>query len=242
MAIVTNNTTNRQKRLSHLFSILGKGVRADSSDPRPVLEQFIFAVCREGTTRDQAEQAYQNLQDRFFDWNEIRVTSVHELAEALSGLPEAETRAQRIIDFLHEVFETTFSFDLESMQKKGVKQAAKQLARYAAANDYATAWVVQKSLGGHAIPLDNPSMRALRRLGLLDEDGPDMEAVRAGIEHQVPKARGPLFVDLISSLAVKHCHEDEPSCPNCPLLAHCPTGQDLQAAPVAHASHRPKPR
>ena len=240
--MATTTTTVKQKRFNHLISLLGKAARTDSVEQKPVLEQFIYAVCREGTTRELAEQAYKNLQGSFFDWNEIRVSSVHEIAEALMGVPDAETRAQRIIDFLQEVFETTFSFDLESLQKKGVKQGAKQLARYTAANDYATAWVVQQRLGGHAIPLDYPSMRLLRRLGLLEEEGPDLEAVRAGIEHQVPKARGQAFVDLISSLAVENCHEEGPTCQACPLLQHCPTGQDLKAAPMAAAASRQKPR
>src|ERR1700677_5081531 len=153
IVMATTTTTVKQKRFNHLISLLGKAARTDSVEQKPVLEQFIYAVCREGTTRELAEQAYKNLQGSFFDWNEIRVSSVHEIAEALMGVPDAETRAQRIIDFLQEVFETTFSFDLESLQKKGVKQGAKQLARYTAANDYATAWVVQQRLGGHAIPL-----------------------------------------------------------------------------------------
>ncbi len=89
-------------------------------------------------------------------------------------VPDGEARGQRLIDFLQEVFETTYSFDLESLQKKGVKQAAKQLSRYQAANDYAVAWVVQKSLGGHAIPLDAARCACLGRLGML-EDGLDLE-------------------------------------------------------------------
>src|SRR5207253_2839062 len=148
-----------------------------------------YAVCREGATREAADNAFKSLQEQFFDWNEVRVSSVRELADALQGLNDAETRAQRIVDFLQEVFETTFSFDLEPLQKKGLKQAAKQLARYQAANDYAVAWVVQKSLGGHAIPLDASALRVLRRLGIL-EDGRDMEALRASLEHQIPKIKG----------------------------------------------------
>ena len=89
----------------------------------------------------------------------------------MAGLPDAEVRAQRLIDLLQEVFETTFSFDLESLHKKGLKQAAKQLSRYQAANDYAVAWVIQQSLGGHAVPLEARPCAVLRRLGLI-EDGP----------------------------------------------------------------------
>src|SRR5262249_3928148 len=155
---------------------------------------------------------------------------------------EAETRAQRIIDFLQEVFETTFSFELEPMQKKGLKQAAKQLARYQAANDYAVAWVVQQSLAGHAVPLDAPSLRVLRRLGIIDDDGDDVEALRASLEHHIPKARAALFCDLVSTLAEDYCWDDDPHCLACPLAAHCPTGQEQRTALAAHGSERRKPR
>src|SRR6185295_12177319 len=106
------------------------------------------------STRDSADQALQGVRDRFFDWNEVRVSSTIEIVEALDGiLSDAEARAQRIVDFLQEIFETTYSFDLEPLlevlQKKGMKQASKQLMRFQAANDYAVSWVMQQSLGGH---------------------------------------------------------------------------------------------
>src|SRR6202011_1475190 len=114
-------------------------------------------------------------------------------------------------------FETTFSFDLESLQKKGVKQAAKQLARYQAASDFAVAWIIQQALGGHAVPLDAPSLRTLRRLGLIESDQNDLEAIRASLEHIIPKVRGSLFGELVIALAEELCLEDEPLCGSCPL-------------------------
>ena len=224
-------TLNKQKVVNHLFTTFGKPAKeADDLPARPVLEQFIYAICREGTTRPQADMAFAALQDRFFDWNEIRVSAPEELAAVLEGLmPEPEKRAQRIIDFLQEVFETTFAFDLEALQKKGLKQAAKQLARYQAANDYAVAWVTQQSLGGHAIPLDNVTLRVLRRLHLIEDGVVDLETIRASLEHQVPKVKGTLFVDLISSLGQDHCHESRPACSSCPLKPHCPTGQTAKS-------------
>jgi endonuclease-3 len=159
----------------------------------------------------------------------------------MGEVPEAEQRAQRIIDFLQEVFETEFSFDLEPLQKRGLKLAAKQLARYQAANDYAVAWVVQQSLAGHAVPLDGPSLRALRRLGLIEAESDDLESLRAGLEHHIPKARGPLFSDLISALADEYCWDDDPHCVACPMASQCPTGQEAKSL-VASGSERRKPR
>ncbi len=233
--------TNKQRLLNQLLGPPAKAGKGAEPGPRPVLEQFILAICREGVTREAAERAFRNLRERFFDWNEVRVSSTRELAEALDSLPDAEGRAQRLIDFLQEVFETTFSFDLEGLQKKGMKQAAKTLQRYQAANDYAVAWVVQQSLGGHAIPLDAPSLRVLRRLGLIENDQEDLEALRASLEHQIPKARGAQFCDLISAIADEVCLEDEPNCSACQLNAHCPTASEVKASSAAVAS-RPKPR
>ncbi|MBI3408055.1 MAG: endonuclease [Planctomycetes bacterium] len=231
---------NKHKLVNQIFTTLGKGYKPSDVAKPQVLEQFIYALCREGATREAADQAYQALADTFFDWNEIRVSSPREVADILDEhLPDGEVRAQRLIEFLQEVFETTFSFDLEALQKKGFKQAAKQLARYHAANDYAVAWVVQQSLGGHAIPLDGQTLRVLRRLGILEEDETDLEALRASLEHQIPKARGTDFVDLISALAAEHCWEDDPSCPACPLHKTCPTGIEMKAPAVA-ASKKPR--
>ncbi len=235
-------TTNKQRLVTQVFTAIGKGRHYPDPPARPVLEQFLYAICREGVTRDAADKAFRSLKDQFFDWNEVRVSSSRELAVALDSLPEAEQRGQRMIDFLQEVFETTFSFDLDSLDKKGMRQAAKQLARYQAANDYAVAWVVQQSLGGHSMPLDAPSLRVLRRLGLIEEDEDNVETLRASIEHHVPKAKANLFGDLISAVAEDHCHDDEPRCSSCPLLGGCPTGQEAKSAVAAHAPHRHKPR
>jgi endonuclease III len=232
-------TASKHKLVNQLFA-LHKGPREREPQGRLVLEQFLYAICREGVTRDSADQAFASLRERFYDWNELRVSSAREIADAIDEfVSDGEARAQRLIDFLQEVFETTFSFDLESLQKKGLKQAAKQLSRYQAANDYAVAWVIQKSLGGHAIPLDAAALRVLRRLAIL-EDGHDLEALRASLEHQVPKLKGADFVDLISVLAEDHCWDADPNCPSCPLHKTCPTGMEMKltSAPVASKKSR----
>jgi endonuclease-3 len=219
-------TPNKQRVLTQLFSALPKLTEereacGSKTELRPVLEQFIYAVCREGTTPERAERAFRTLREMFFDWNEIRVSSVREVADAIEDLPGAETRAQRIISFLQGVFETTFSFDLEGLHKKGVKEAAKKLARFEAANSYAVSWVVQQSLGGHALPIDSPSLRVIQRLGLIEGEPSDGEALQTGLEHLVPKAKGPAFTAVLSILAEDSCLPEEPACPRCLMNGSC---------------------
>src|SRR5438132_7270537 len=235
-------TTNKQRVLTQLFA-LKKRYEAAEPESRPVLEQFLYAVCREAISRAQADRAFRTLQERFFDWNEIRVSSPREVEEALGNIPEAENRAGRLISFLQEVFETTFSFDLESLHKKGLKQAAKQLSRYQAANDYAVSWVIQHSLGGHAIPLDAPSIHVLRRLGLIDGSAADLETLRTSIEHLIPKSRGPLFIELISAMAQDPSWEEHFDCLPRSHASGCPDSQENGTmASATERVNRPKPR
>jgi endonuclease-3 len=234
-------TINKTRVLNNL---LAAGPGPDKNGAAlPVLEQYIFALCRENATLEQAQQAFGNLRTQFFDWNEVRVSSSREIEEALAGLRDTESRAQRLIAFLQEVFETTFSFDLEGVQKKGLKQAAKALLGFGASNDYVGAWVVQRSLGGHAIPTDAPTLRCARRLGLVDAATDDPEAARSTLEHIVPKSKGAQFSDAISLVAEQYCWEDEPHCQGCPLAADCPTGQEIAGDELATArTARMKPR
>jgi endonuclease-3 len=231
-------TINKQRMLTQLCNARD----GDAPAPLPVLQQFIFGLCRESATLEQAERAYRNLCEQFFDWNEVRVSSVRELEEAMEGLSGAEGRAQRLLSFLQEVFETTFSFDLEGLHKKGLKQAAKQLTRFGASNEYVGAWVVQRSLGGHAIPIDAPTLRCARRLGLIDGELDDPEAARTTLEHIVPKAKGATFTDAISAVAEEHCWEHEPNCAACPLHTECPTAQEAGVALNGARGARVKPR
>jgi endonuclease-3 len=236
--------THKQRLLNRIATGLRRDLEVVEPETRPVFEQLVYAVLREGTSRATADRAYQALQTQFFDWNEIRVSSVREVEEVLAaaGVPDAEARAGRVITVLQEVFESTFSFDLESLHKKGLKQAQKQLERYQGATPFAVAYTVQRGLGGHAIPVDEDMLRTLRRLELLD-GAPDLATAQASLEHLVPKARGPLFAETLSALAQTYCHEDAPRCAECPVNDACPTGQastrQLQGATRAA---RAKPR
>jgi endonuclease-3 len=234
-------TINKARVLNQLL-----GARLSDGRQQPelaVLEQFVFGLCRENATPEQADLAYKNLKTRFFDWNEIRVSSIRELEEALAGLSDAESRAQRLASFLQQVFEDTFSFELEGLHKKGLKVAAKELAKYGSADHYVEAWVVQRSLGGHAIPIDLPTLRCSRRLGLVESGTEDLEAARASLEHLVPKSKGIQFTDTVSNLAEKYCWEDEPSCQDCPLRNECSHAHEVLGEQLATArTARAKPR
>lgn len=247
-------TTNKQQLLTHAVGLLRKRFPlpdepAGDGAERSVLEELIYAACREGTTTADADRAFEALRQAFVDWNEVRVSTVPEVADVLRPLPQPGTRAKRIIALLQAVFDERYSYDLGDVVKKGLKDTARKLRFYKdGVDDFAVAWVVQRTLGGHAIPLDGPTLRVLGRLAVIDpadaegEDGP--EALRGSIEHAVPKAKDAEFTELFSLHAKEVCVEGVPHCPHCPLKADCPTGIELLSKKTADSkeSKKLKPR
>ncbi len=248
--------TSKQQQLEQVYKLLKKRFNTPAdTEKRPVIEHLLYAIIREGAMRELAEKAFKKLRTTFFDWNEVRVSAPHEIEEVLVGIPNADDRAHRIIGVLQYWFELKYNFDMEDLAKKGLKDAARQVVRMLSevaktgakeagrvpvkvvdGNDYVVASVIQQGLGGHAIPLDGPSLRVLRRLTLAEVDE-TLENVRGSIEHSIPKAKGHHFNELLSAHAGSICFEERPKCPSCPLLEECPTGQENIAR-----TPEPKPR
>ncbi len=225
-------TPNKQKTIDHTLGILKKKYPPGELPQRTVIQHFIYGIIREGTTSDIADQSFNSLIAAFIDWNELRVSTPSELVEVMPGLPEGSTKARRIIGVLQEWFELTYSFDMEEVAKKGIKEGAKKLQRLKEANDFAIAWVMQRAWEGHAVPLDAPTIRVLKRLAVLDPEVDDVETLRSSAEHFIPKAKDAEFTDGISAIGHEFCHEVKPNCPKCPLLADCPHGQQETKLPA----------
>lgn len=216
--------------LNDIYNLLRKRYKLEPRDGKlPVLESIIFAICNEGATHEEANQALSRFKDHFFDWNEVRVSTLQEIEDVLAGLPEPANRAIQIRRFLRQLFEKTYGFSLDALLKKPMKDALKALSEYdILQSDYVHATVVHTALGGHAIPVDALMRRALERLGV-EEAGIDDASLRSLLERAIPKNRGSEFADLLEKLSHDTC-TDRPDCPRCELRKICPTGRMRIAA------------
>jgi endonuclease III len=229
-------TPSKTQFLTDVQALLKKRYKIGPSlEKLTILEAVVYGIIHEDSTRAQADQALTRFKEGFFDWNEVRVSSLEEIQGVLAGMTDAEGRAFRVRRFLRQLFEKTYGFNLDPLTKKPQKESVKLLEEYdALASDYVLATVTRLALGGHAIPVDTPTLRALRRLGIADEPT-EVPALRTVLERSVPKNRGAEFSDLIEELAHDTCVEGEPDCPACVLLKICPTGQARKAEAAASA-------
>jgi endonuclease III len=197
-------SASRSAQFTKLFKALKKCYRpAPSNAGRSVMEHLLFACCLEDAHHDAAEEAFAAMVHTFFDWNEVRVTSISELSEVLSALPDPRAAANRVKRVLHAVFEATFAFDLEENRKKNLGPTVAWLEKLDGTTRFTVAYVVQAALGGHSIPIDAGTMAVLRVLDMVSEQDAAAGLV-PGLERAIPKSKGAEFGSLLHELGADY--------------------------------------
>jgi hypothetical protein len=195
--------SNRTALLTKVHKVLKKHFKPVNGQERPLLEQMLYACVLENARPDAADEAFAKLQENFFDWNEIRVTTLAELTEVLSCLPDASEAAGRLKRSLQSVFEAHYTFDLEPMKKQALGKSEKELQKIQGATPFVQAYVVQHALGGHAIPVNRGSIELLYAVGVINDAEADKHQV-PGLERAIPKNKGLEFGSLLQQMGADY--------------------------------------
>ncbi len=167
---------------------------------RNLLEHIIYACCLEDSTFEAADEAFAKLQADYYDWNEVRVTTVSELAEVCSVLAFPDEAATRIKKMLHGIFETYYSFDIDILRKENLGKTVEQFQKFKGGSPFVVSYLAQHGLGGHSVPLDRSLLNLFFMVGAIT----DAELAKAkvpGLERTIPKSKGIEFASLAHQLA-----------------------------------------
>jgi hypothetical protein len=169
---------------------------------RPLLDQVLVACCLENAPYDVAEKASARLRESAFDLNEIRVTTVAELAEILHDLPDPAHAALSLRRVLQSVFESTYSFSLDHAKKHSLAHGLKVLEGMHGVPPFVVAHVASTALDGHMIPLDKGAIAALYVCGLTTKAEYNAGKV-AGLERIIGKKSGVEFSSLLHQFGIE---------------------------------------
>ncbi|HTN73689.1 MAG TPA: hypothetical protein VL096_00525 [Pirellulaceae bacterium] len=195
------NSPNRATLIAKLQKVLKKHYKQVVTPERTLLEHLLYACCLENASFEHADEAFAQLQQAYFDWNEVRVTSSTELAEVFGSLPQPQLAATRIKKILQGMFDVIYDFDLEPLKKQNLGKAIKDLERFGA-TPFALAYVTQHGLGGHAIAADEGTFDVLVVLGIISESEAAKELL-PGLERAVPKNKGEEFFSELHQLSAE---------------------------------------
>jgi endonuclease III len=195
--------STRVEKFEQLHKSLKKHFKFNEvSVERTVLEHLLYACCLEDARCEQADEAFAKLQQSYFDWNEVRVTTTIELSDVLSSLPNPAAAGHRIKRCLQSLFETRYQFDLEDMKKANLGKAMEEMQAWQGMTQFVLNYTSQHALGGHAIPIDSCTVDALWAAGILTDAEADKKSV-SGAERAIPKNKGDEFASLLHQFGVE---------------------------------------
>jgi hypothetical protein len=194
-------TPNRATQIGKLQKILKKHYKPVTPPERTLLEHLLYACCLENSPFDKADEAFAQLQQSYFDWNEVRVTSMAELGGVFASLAQSQTAAFRVKKTLQGIFDVIYDFDLEALKKQNLGKSIKDLEQFGA-TPFCIAYVTQNSLGGHAIAADEGTFDLLVVLGIITP-AEAAKGLLPGIERAIPKNKGPEFFSQLHQLATE---------------------------------------
>jgi len=199
---VVEKTPPRNQLLPKLHKALRSSYKPFAANTsRDLLDQVLFACCLENAPVDLAEKAFTRLKQAYADPNEVRVTTVAELAETLHDLPDPARAALSLRRALQGVFESTYTFSLDHARKHSLAHGLKVLEGLHGVPPFAVHYVAATALGGHLIPLDRGALAALWLCGLITRQEYDCGKV-AGLERIIPKKAGAEFTALLHQFGI----------------------------------------
>jgi endonuclease III len=193
---------NRAGLISKLQGLLKKNFKpAPASPGRPLLEHVLYGALLEEAPVDLADEGYAKCEQEFFDWNEVRVTSVTELAEVLAHLPAPTSTAVRLKRCLQGIFEAFYTFDIDHLKKENLGKAVAKFETMAGVTPFVLSHVVQHGLGGHAIPVNMSAMRIMSLVGIVTPQEARTGKI-PGLERAIPKNKAIEFASTLHQAAI----------------------------------------
>lgn len=196
-------TPNRASLINRLLKVVRKHYKpVAATKDRTLFEHLAFACLVENSPHELAEQVFNSLKADYFDWNEVRVSTLRELTEVTKPLVDPPQAAARLKQTLHAVFEGVYQFDLETLKKQNIGQSAKTLQKLKGSTPFVVAYVTQHALAGHSIPVNNGLLITMHVVGVISDSEFKSGAV-PGLERVVPKTKGVEVGSLLHQLGVE---------------------------------------
>jgi endonuclease III len=196
-------TPNRSALIARTLRVLKKQFKPVAPPKeRSLFEHLLFACLLEDSPHETAEQVFETFKRDYFGWNEVRVSTIRELSEVTKPLVDHEAAAARLKQTLRSVFESVYQFDLESLKKQNIGQAAKRLQKLGGTTPFMVAYVTQMGLAGHAIPVNRGLLVAFHSIGAIS-DTEAAQGVVPGLERAISKRKGMEAASLLHQLGVE---------------------------------------
>ncbi len=217
------------------FKKLLKRIRKENSTPFPTvedpMEQILRGILTDYASETRANAALAKLWETVVDINDLRVTPVAEIVEAIGAdFPMCRRAAEDMVKALIVIFNKLHHLDLSFLKKAGRRTAETFLNSLDGVNSHAKATVLLRCLKGHAVPADVTMCEILRREGCVEPDS-TAEVIQKFLASQVRESQAASFYAQFKRYAAAHVPRRLAAPPPPPPAAPPPKAETPGTAP-----------
>jgi endonuclease III len=187
-------------------------------------EVLLSVIIARGSSVTAARRALDSIKEGIVNWNELRVTQPADVAVMLSGIRDADGKAEAIHDVLTNIFEGTHDLNLSFLEGASAEEARDFLAGLGSLTDDMVNEVILAGRGHFTMAADADTVRIAQRLGLVGKTTSPAKA-QSDLEEVLGSERSYQLMYLIKNLAQAACSVRNPRCGECALAVTCPTGR-----------------
>lgn len=194
------------------------------------LDQLVFAILAADNPVTNARKAIKDFKEDFVDWNEVRVSTVRQLEDALEAarIEPAARHAEHLKGFLEKTFHEVSRVNLETLRTEGPEKARKTVAKLDVLEIHEQQYLLVGAGVEDAPPLGPVTDRICLRVGVFQPDEPAQKR-RKLLESLVTGQDAIRFHHLMLEHGKKLCTEVDPRCPRCPVQNDCDYFRALEA-------------
>jgi endonuclease III len=149
-------------------------------------EALICGIIHERMSASAAQKAIREIKAAFVDWNDLRVSRVEEIVEALGGdTASHRTTALALTSVLRDIFDEYHKISLQPLLKLGKRPARLGIEKLDGVSRFAVNYCMLTSLQAHAVPLTGAMVEYLKRNGIIEANANE-EDIEGFLTRQIP--------------------------------------------------------
>jgi len=171
-----------QKLYRELKRLHPKVEKTTYEDPA---EALICGIISEKLSENATSKALREIRSSFVDWNDLRVSRIEEITEAMGGNKmSCRAAALSLTAALRGIFNEHHKISLAVLKKLGKRPAKEGLEKIDGVSRFVLNYCMLTSMQAHAVPLTQEMIEYLRKNGIIAPDA-DEEDIEGFLTRQV---------------------------------------------------------
>jgi endonuclease III len=171
-----------QKLYRELKRLHPKVEKTTYEDPA---EALICGIISEKLSENATSKALREIRSLFVDWNDLRVSRIEEITEAMGGNKmSCRAAALSLTAALRGIFNEHHKISLAVLKKLGKRPAKEGLEKIDGVSRFVLNYCMLTSMQAHAVPLTQEMIEYLRKNGIIAPDA-DEEDIEGFLTRQV---------------------------------------------------------